>query len=40
MLKEAKEKGDSVEGPPFLVNLDSRDLSNTGPPTDSIHQLI
>eukprot|EP00072_Mus_musculus_P007796 NP_001230187.1 uncharacterized protein LOC215467 [Mus musculus] len=31
-LKEAEEKGDPVGGPAVSINLDSRDLSNTGPP--------
>ena len=31
-LKEFEEKGDSVGGPAVSINLDPRDLSNTGPP--------
>jgi hypothetical protein len=30
--KEAEEKGDPVGGPAVSINLDPRDLSNTGPP--------
>jgi hypothetical protein len=30
--KEAKEEGDPVRGPAISINLDPRDLSNTGPP--------
>jgi hypothetical protein len=32
-LEEAEKEGDPVEGPAISINLDSRDLSNTGPPT-------
>ena len=31
-MKEAKEKGNPVGGPAISINLDPRDLSNTGPP--------
>jgi hypothetical protein len=31
-LKEAEEKDDPVGGPAVSINLDLRDLSNTGPP--------
>jgi hypothetical protein len=31
-LKEAEEKDNPVEEPAVLINLDSGDLSNTGPP--------
>jgi hypothetical protein len=31
-LKETEEKGDPVGGPAISINLDPRDLSNTGPP--------
>jgi hypothetical protein len=30
-MKEAEEKNDPVGGPAISINLDSRDLSNTGP---------
>jgi hypothetical protein len=33
MLEEAEEEGNQVGGPAVSINLDSRDLSNTGPPT-------
>jgi hypothetical protein len=32
MLKEAEKNGDLVGGPSVSINLDPRDLSNTGPP--------
>jgi hypothetical protein len=31
-LKEAEAEGDPVGGPAVSINLDPRDLSNTGPP--------
>jgi hypothetical protein len=31
-LKEPEEKVDPVGGPAVSINLDSQDLSNTGPP--------
>jgi hypothetical protein len=32
-LEEAEEKGDPVGGPPVSINLDPRDLSDTGSAT-------
>jgi hypothetical protein len=32
-LEEAEEEGNPVGGPAVLIDLDLRDLSNTGPPT-------
>jgi hypothetical protein len=32
-LVEAEEKGDPVRGPAVSINLEPRDLSDTGPPT-------
>jgi hypothetical protein len=39
-LEEAEEEGNPVGGPAVSINLDTSDISNTGPPPGSIHQLI